>query len=116
MIATGSPDVDTSDSGPDPVLRVDGFAATTHIVDERIKASEDLLIALVSHDFMLAQARTVAILLSWTGNARTGETTSGLGGAVSLPALGVTLPLQKLYRRIALTERARPAAHPSADP
>ena len=61
--------LDTSYSGPDPVLRVAAFAATASIVDEFGKASEYLSAALVSHDLMFVRRRAVAMLLSRTGNA-----------------------------------------------
>ncbi len=99
---TCSPFDGHSDIVPEPVLLVEVLSASTRVIDEGIKASEYLATSSVAHYLMLEQSRAVAVLLSRSAEEWTEATITGLDGVVRLDALGLTLPMAEIYRRVEL--------------
>ena len=100
VTVTCAPVADSSDIVPAPVVVVEVLSASTAVVDRGLKAAEYLSTPPIQHYVMVEQTRAGALVLSRDGDGWTETLIAGLTGVVSLSALGVSLPLAGIYRRV----------------
>ena len=102
VTVTCAPVTDSSDIVPDPLVVFEVLSASTAVVDRGLKAAEYQATPSIQHSVMVEQARADALVLSRDGGGWTETPIAGLTGVVSLSALGVSLPMAEIYRRISV--------------
>ena len=95
-----APVADSADVVPDPVVVFEALSASTAVVDRGLKAAEYQSTPSIQHYVIVEQTRAEALVLSRDGDGWTETLIAGLSGVVSLSALGVSLPMAEIYRRI----------------
>ena len=99
-IVTCSPVADDADIVPNPVVVAEVLSVSTAGVDRTSKAAEYQATSSIQHYLMLEQARAEVLVLSRVGDGWVEERVTGLDAIISLPAVGTSLPMSEIYRRV----------------
>ena len=102
VTVTCAPVADSSDIVPDPVVVFEVLSASKAVVDRGLKVAEYQSTPSIQHYVMVEQTRAEATVLSRDGDGWTETFIAGLTGVVSLSALGVSLSMAEIYRRVSV--------------
>ena len=84
----------------DPVVVFEVQSESTALIDQTIKNEEYCATPSIRRYVMLSQSAVVANVYARIGSTWTGSLITGSDGVLSMPEIGVELPLGLLYRRL----------------
>jgi Uma2 family endonuclease len=105
-VITCSPVPRGTDIVPEPVVVFEVLSASTATTDREAKNAEYRATSSIRHCVILEQSAAAATLFSRSGEDWVETRVAGAGAVVSLPAIGIDLPLSEVYAEVGLDEAA----------